>query len=186
MFHYPKTCYKISYFFRMLLFLKTIFCTPKVIILMKGLFIIYPSFWQPSQLLASHRTSYSWWFPDMLLYHTSFPKAILRILYSPFWNWWQCHLTNFVCWFLYFFGIGFGYANQRIVREIRIDTFFSILKQDIGFFDGQTSGELASRLNSDCGEMAGDTMFTSLLLGMGIDTLSMSISRILKVKQFFT
>ena len=27
-------------------------------------------------------------------------------------------------------------------------------------------------------------MFTSLLLGMGIDRLSMSISRILKVKQF--
>eukprot|EP00537_Pseudo-nitzschia_pungens_P005045 CAMPEP_0172365276 /NCGR_PEP_ID=MMETSP1060-20121228/8203_1 /TAXON_ID=37318 /ORGANISM="Pseudo-nitzschia pungens, Strain cf. cingulata" /LENGTH=818 /DNA_ID=CAMNT_0013088493 /DNA_START=387 /DNA_END=2843 /DNA_ORIENTATION=- len=50
----------------------------------------------------------------------------------------------------------FGYANQRIVRDIRIDTFLSILKQDIGFFDGQTSGELASRLNSDCGEMAGD------------------------------
>ena len=39
---------------------------------------------------------------------------------------------------------------------------------------------------SVCGEMAGDTMFTSLLLGMGIDTLSMSISRILKVKQFLT
>ena len=37
-----------------------------------------------------------------------------------------------------------------------------------------------------CGEMAGDTMFTSLLLGMGIKTLSMSISRILKVKQFIT
>eukprot|EP00536_Pseudo-nitzschia_multiseries_P008683 jgi/Psemu1/257444/estExt_Genewise1Plus.C_2240038 len=50
----------------------------------------------------------------------------------------------------------FGYANQRIVREIRIDTFLSILKQDIGFFDARTSGELASRLNSDCGEMAGD------------------------------
>ena len=29
-------------------------------------------------------------------------------------------------------------------------------------------------------------MFTSLLLGMGINTLSMSISRILKVKQFIT
>ena len=39
---------------------------------------------------------------------------------------------------------------------------------------------------SVCGEMAGDTMFTSILLGMGIDTLSMSISRILKVKQFLT
>ena len=32
---------------------------------------------------------------------------------------------------------------------------------------------------SVCGEMAGDTMFTSLL-AMGIDRLSMSISRILK------
>jgi ATP-binding cassette subfamily B (MDR/TAP) protein 9 len=52
--------------------------------------------------------------------------------------------------------VGFGYANQRIVRAVRIDTFLSILKQDIGFFDGHTSGELASRLNADCGEMAGD------------------------------
>ena len=32
--------------------------------------------------------------------------------------------------------------------------------------------------------MAGDTIFTSLLLGMGINKLSMSVSRILKVKQF--
>ena len=37
---------------------------------------------------------------------------------------------------------------------------------------------------SVCGEMAGDTIFTSLLLGIGINRLSMSISRILKVKQF--
>eukprot|EP00980_Cylindrotheca_fusiformis_P031128 scaffold25855_cov132-Cylindrotheca_fusiformis.AAC.1 len=50
----------------------------------------------------------------------------------------------------------FGYANERIVRGVRIDTFASILKQEIGFFDRTTSGELASRLNSDCGEMAGD------------------------------
>jgi ABC-type multidrug transport system fused ATPase/permease subunit len=49
----------------------------------------------------------------------------------------------------------FGYANQRIVRGVRVDTFASILKQDISFFDRHTSGELASRLNSDCGEMAG-------------------------------
>ncbi len=39
---------------------------------------------------------------------------------------------------------------------------------------------------SVCGEMAGDTMFTSLLVGIGIKTLSMSISRILKVKKFLT
>jgi len=49
----------------------------------------------------------------------------------------------------------FGYANQRIVRGVRIDTFAAILRQEIGFFDRHTSGELASRLNSDCGEMAG-------------------------------
>jgi phosphotransferase system enzyme I (PtsI) len=39
---------------------------------------------------------------------------------------------------------------------------------------------------SICGEMAGDTMFTSILIGMGIRTLSMSTSRILKVKQFLS
>ena len=39
---------------------------------------------------------------------------------------------------------------------------------------------------SVCGEMAGDTLFTSLLIGMGIRTLSMSPSRILRVKQFLS
>ena len=49
------------------------------------------------------------------------------------------------------------------------------------------SANSAKKLNipiSLCGEMAGDTMFTSILLGMGLRTLSMSLSRILKVKQF--
>jgi ATP-binding cassette subfamily B (MDR/TAP) protein 9 len=50
----------------------------------------------------------------------------------------------------------FGYANLRIVQGVRIDTFSLMLKQDIGFFDGHTSGELALRLTSDCGEMSGD------------------------------
>jgi ABC-type multidrug transport system fused ATPase/permease subunit len=54
---------------------------------------------------------------------------------------------DFWCVFL------FGYANQRIVRGVRLDTFYSILRQEIGFFGQHTSGELASRLNSDCGEM---------------------------------
>ena len=39
---------------------------------------------------------------------------------------------------------------------------------------------------SICGEMAGDTLFTSILIGMGIRTLSMSTSRILKVKQYLS
>ena len=37
---------------------------------------------------------------------------------------------------------------------------------------------------SVCGEMAGDPMFAPLLIGLGINTLSMSPSRILKMKQF--
>ncbi len=37
---------------------------------------------------------------------------------------------------------------------------------------------------SICGEMAGDVFFTPLLIGMGINVLSMSTSRILRVKQF--
>jgi ABC-type multidrug transport system fused ATPase/permease subunit len=49
----------------------------------------------------------------------------------------------------------FGYANLRIVRGVRIDTFAAILRQEMAFFDKHTSGELASRLTSDCGEMAG-------------------------------
>ena len=39
---------------------------------------------------------------------------------------------------------------------------------------------------SICGEMAGDTLFTSILIGMGIRTLSMSTSRILRIKQFLS
>ena len=67
------------------------------------------------------------------------------------------------------------------MREIRIDTFFSILKQDIGFFDGQTSGELASRLNSDCGEMAGDLVSLESLSGSSI-----SVIRILSIHFFIS
>jgi len=37
---------------------------------------------------------------------------------------------------------------------------------------------------SICGEMAGDTLFTMLLVGLNINSLSMGISSILKIKQF--
>lgn len=56
----------------------------------------------------------------------------------------------------------FQFANHRIVRGVRIDTFLSMLRQDIGFFDSRTSGDLSSRLNSDCGEMAGDLVSCEL------------------------
>lgn len=50
----------------------------------------------------------------------------------------------------------FGYANQRIVKGLRVDLFRRLLSQEVAFFDQCSSGELASRLNSDCSEMAGD------------------------------
>jgi len=50
----------------------------------------------------------------------------------------------------------FGYANQRIVRGLRVNLFRRLLGQEIAFFDAHSSGELSSRLNSDCSEMAGD------------------------------
>jgi len=39
---------------------------------------------------------------------------------------------------------------------------------------------------SICGEMAGDTLFTQILVGLNITSLSMGISSILKIKQFLS
>ena len=50
----------------------------------------------------------------------------------------------------------FGYANQRIVRGLRVQLFRRLLSQEVAFFDAHASGELSSRLHSDCSEMAGD------------------------------
>jgi len=57
---------------------------------------------------------------------------------------------DFWCIFL------FDIANLKIVKGVRIDTFAAILRQEMAFFDVTKSGDLASRLNSDCGEMGGD------------------------------
>jgi len=50
----------------------------------------------------------------------------------------------------------FGFAKENIVKGVRLDTFRAILRQEVAFFDSNTSGDLTSRLTSDCGEMAGD------------------------------
>jgi hypothetical protein len=57
---------------------------------------------------------------------------------------------DFWCVFL------FGLTNLKITKGVRIDTFAAILKQEIAFFDLTKSGDLASRLNSDAGEMGND------------------------------
>lgn len=50
----------------------------------------------------------------------------------------------------------FGYAKENIVKGVRIDTFAAMMRQEQAFFDKTNTGELISRLSSDCGEMAGD------------------------------
>jgi ABC-type multidrug transport system fused ATPase/permease subunit len=50
----------------------------------------------------------------------------------------------------------FGYAKENIVKGVRIDTFAAMMRQEQAFFDKNNTGELMSRLSSDCGEMAGD------------------------------
>jgi len=50
----------------------------------------------------------------------------------------------------------FGFAKENIVKGVRLDTFKAILRQEVAFFDENSSGALTSRLTSDCGEMAGD------------------------------
>ena len=59
-------------------------------------------------------------------------------------------LLDFGC--IFFFGL----CDLRIVRGVRIDTFAAILRQEVAFFDNHTTGELSSRLTSDCGMMASD------------------------------
>lgn len=59
-------------------------------------------------------------------------------------------ILDFWCVFL------FGVAKENIVRTLRVETFSSMLRQEQAFFDKTNSGELISRLTSDCGEMAGD------------------------------
>jgi ABC-type multidrug transport system fused ATPase/permease subunit len=61
-------------------------------------------------------------------------------------------LLDFWCVFL------FGYATQRIVRDVRSNLFRQLLGQEVAFFDSHEnpSGSLASRLSSDIVEMAAD------------------------------
>ncbi|VDK43399.1 unnamed protein product [Anisakis simplex] len=48
----------------------------------------------------------------------------------------------------------FTYAQARIDRRIRDDLFRSLVKQEIGFFDANKTGEICSRLNADCMTMS--------------------------------
>lgn len=50
----------------------------------------------------------------------------------------------------------FGKAKENIVRAVRVDTFASLMRQEQAFFDTTNTGDLISRLTSDCGEMAED------------------------------
>ncbi|CAD5209211.1 unnamed protein product [Bursaphelenchus xylophilus] len=48
----------------------------------------------------------------------------------------------------------FTYSQARVDRRIRNDLFRSLVKQEIGFYDANKTGEIVSRLNADCQTMS--------------------------------
>ena len=59
-------------------------------------------------------------------------------------------LLDFWTFFLY------GFAQQKLIAKLRTDVFAAVLKQDMGFFDVSSTGDLTSRLTSDTAEMSAD------------------------------
>ena len=50
----------------------------------------------------------------------------------------------------------FTFVQNRIIRRLRSKLFSKILAQEIGYFDQNSSGNISSRLTSDCTEIASD------------------------------
>ncbi|CAI4225841.1 unnamed protein product [Auanema sp. JU1783] len=67
-------------------------------------------------------------------------------------------------------GGSFTYAHATIDRQIRNDLFRSVIKQEIGFFDANKTGEICSRLTSDC-----QTMSNTLSLYMNVLTRNVTM-----------
>ena len=55
-----------------------------------------------------------------------------------------------------------GLAQQKVVRALRNDLLKNILRQEISFFDTTSTGELSSRITSDCSEMVKHLGFARL------------------------
>ncbi|GMI87751.1 ATP-binding cassette B26, transporter associated with antigen processing protein 1 [Hibiscus trionum] len=51
-------------------------------------------------------------------------------------------------------GFFFGIANMILVKRMRETLYSALLLQDISFFDGETVGDLTSRLGSDCHQVS--------------------------------
>ncbi|CAI5932018.1 unnamed protein product [Closterium sp. NIES-64] len=68
----------------------------------------------------------------------------------------------------------FTIFNVQLMRRMRLALYETLIRQDVAFFDGQSVGDLTSRLGSDC-QAAGYTMGSdlnivlrhSLLVGVG-------------------
>ena len=58
----------------------------------------------------------------------------------------------------------FGRVKENIVRDVRVDAFQAILRQEYAFFGEFSSSELSSRLTNDCGSMAGNLTWVSICL----------------------
>uniref|UniRef100_A0A915E1Y3 ABC transmembrane type-1 domain-containing protein n=1 Tax=Ditylenchus dipsaci TaxID=166011 RepID=A0A915E1Y3_9BILA len=70
----------------------------------------------------------------------------------------------------------FTYSQARVDRRIRDDLFRSLVQQEMGFFDENKTGEICSRLNSDC-----QTMSNTLSLYMNVLTRNLTMLCVSKV-----
>ena len=70
--------------------------------------------------------------------------------------WW---LVIAICEFIAYSlqGWGFGYASEKMVRRVRLESFRAILRQEIAFFDRpeHSTGSLTTMLSSEATAMAG-------------------------------
>ncbi|CAB3406987.1 unnamed protein product [Caenorhabditis bovis] len=67
-------------------------------------------------------------------------------------------------------GGSFTYAHATIDRQIRSDLFKAVVRQEIGFFDMNKTGEICSRLSADC-----QTMSNTLSLYMNVLTRNLTM-----------
>ncbi|KAG0600639.1 hypothetical protein M758_11G049700 [Ceratodon purpureus] len=94
-------------------------------------------------------------------------------------------LVTMACTYGLFSGIRggcFGIANQILVKRMREKLFFTLLSQDIAFFDAESVGALTSRLGSDCQQVSRiigndlNIMFRNGLQGLGAFVYLLSLS----------
>lgn len=102
-------------------------------------------------------------------YYDSQAREIEKLSYEVSSYWFAiifaCLVGNVVAFY------GFGYATERINRRIRDDTFSSLMRQEVAFFDKRSVGSITSQLQDD-------VAFVFAFSGEPIRTLVLNLSSV--------